>query len=102
MLNRTQKATHLSRFGDPISLRKTIGDDPIPQTMGARIRELREKRGLTQEELAAKCEVTKSAVSQWESDSTQNVRLQPFLKLLEALNTRFEYLIYGKGGATPV
>ena len=32
------------------------------------IKELREARGLTQEELAAKCGRTKSAVAKWESD----------------------------------
>lgn len=39
-------------------------------TLGARIRQLREHFGLTQDEFGELCEVGKSAVSQWESNST--------------------------------
>ena len=39
-------------------------------SIGARIRQLRQSNGLTQEKFGELCEVTKGMVSQWESDST--------------------------------
>lgn len=72
------------------------------ETMGDRIRVLRDARGFSQEQLAKLVGVTKSAVSQWESGSTKNIKLQPFLLLLAVLQTDFEYLVYGPGrGAAP-
>jgi len=65
------------------------------ETMGDRIRLLRVARGLTQADLAKACKVTKSAVSQWEGGTVANVRLQTFLRLLEALGTDAAYLIWG-------
>lgn len=55
--------------------------------MGDRIRQLRVARGMTQPQLASICGVTKSAVSQWENGHTANIRLQAFLRLVEALQT---------------
>lgn len=63
--------------------------------MGDRIRQLRVARGMTQTELATMCGVTKSAVSQWENGHTANIRLQAFLRLVEALQTDPQYLIWG-------
>lgn len=65
------------------------------QTMGERIRALREARGLTQTQLGELCGVSKSAVSQWEDGTTTDIKLVPFLKLLEALKTDAHYLVYG-------
>jgi transcriptional regulator with XRE-family HTH domain len=71
------------------------------ETMGDRIRTLREARRLTQEQLGKAVGVSKSAVSQWEDGSTKNIKLVTFLALLEALGTDYEYLVYGAGrGAT--
>jgi transcriptional regulator with XRE-family HTH domain len=64
--------------------------------MGDRIRKCRIVKGLTQEQLAKACRVTKSAVSQWESGTVANIRLQTFLRLLEALGTDAAYLIWGE------
>lgn len=64
-------------------------------TMGARIRTLREARGLSQEALGREVGVSKSAVSQWEDDSTKNIKLVTFLALVESLRTDYEYLVYG-------
>jgi transcriptional regulator with XRE-family HTH domain len=69
--------------------------DPMIDQMGERIRQLRVARGMTQAQLAEKCGVTKSAVSQWESGSTNNIKIDPFLKLVEALGTDPHYLAYG-------
>jgi transcriptional regulator with XRE-family HTH domain len=68
---------------------------PITETMGDRIRTLRQARGLTQEELGEACGVSKSAVSQWEDGSVENVKLKTFLKLIEVLRTDHDYLVWG-------
>lgn len=66
------------------------------ETMAHRIKRLRIARGYTQEQFAALCGVTKSAVSQWEGGSTKNVKLMTFLKVLDTLRTDANYLIYGE------
>lgn len=65
------------------------------ETMGDRIRQLRNARRLSQEGLGIAVGVTKSAVSQWEAGATQNIKLKTFLALLEVLGTDHEYLVYG-------
>lgn len=70
-------------------------DYPHMETMGERIRALRQARGMTQEQLAAAVGVTKSAVSQWESDLTENIRLKTFMALVEVLKTDVAFLVFG-------
>lgn len=66
------------------------------ETMGDRIRRLREARGLTQTQLGELCGgVTRSAVSQWEDASTSNIKVKTFLALCDALGTDAHYLAYG-------
>jgi transcriptional regulator with XRE-family HTH domain len=65
------------------------------ETMGERIRQLRIARGMTQPELGELCGVSKSAVSQWEDGSTEDIKLKPFLRLCEALQTDPHYLVFG-------
>lgn len=65
------------------------------ETMGDRVKSLRQARGLTQEQLAKACGVTKSAVSQWESGTTSNIKLPTVLALVSALKTDLAYLVYG-------
>jgi transcriptional regulator with XRE-family HTH domain len=65
------------------------------ETIGSRIRQLREARGWTQEQFAKRVGVTKSAVSQWENDATKNLKLVTFLKVVEALGTNVDYLVQG-------
>lgn len=65
------------------------------ETMGQRIRALREAKGWNQERLATLTGVTVSAVSQWERDETKNVKLEAFLTLAEALGTDPHYLVFG-------
>lgn len=77
------------------------------ETMGERLKRLRVARGLTQAEFAKMVGVTKSAVSQWEGDSTKNLKLEVLAKVLDALNTDLRYLVWGEsrglptGGASP-
>lgn len=68
---------------------------PAMETMADRIKSLRVARGMTQDQLARACGVTKSAVSQWESGSTANIKLAVFLSLCETLKTDTEYLVWG-------
>jgi transcriptional regulator with XRE-family HTH domain len=65
------------------------------QTMGERIRLLREARGWTQAELAERVGVSRGAVAQWEGGVVANIRLQAFLKLTEELGTDVAYVVYG-------
>jgi DNA-binding XRE family transcriptional regulator len=72
------------------------GDYPdAMETMGDRIRLLRQSKGLTQEQLGDRLGVSKVAVSQWETGGTSNVRLKTFLALVEELGTTPHYLIFG-------
>lgn len=70
------------------------------ETIGSRIRQLRESRGWTQEQFAKRVGVTKSAVSQWESDATKNLKLVTFLKVVEVLGTTTDYLVQGSKRAS--
>jgi transcriptional regulator with XRE-family HTH domain len=65
------------------------------QTMGDRIKLLREAKGLSQLDVGKVVGVSKQAVSQWESGQTANVKLQTFLRLCEVLGAKPEYLIFG-------
>lgn len=65
------------------------------ETMGDRIRMLRESKGYSQLELGSMVGVSKSAVSQWELGQTANIKLQTFLRLLDVLGTKYEYVVFG-------
>lgn len=67
------------------------------ETMGQRIKRLREARQWTQEALADLVGVSLQAVSQWELDLTANVKLVPFLRLAKVLETDPHYLVFGPG-----
>jgi len=71
---------------------------PAPQSMADRLRERRHAVGLSQDQLAVACGVTKGSISAWESGKTDNIGLQSFLKLLTALETDFHYLVFGRRG----
>jgi transcriptional regulator with XRE-family HTH domain len=65
------------------------------ETLGARIKALREARGLTLQDLADLCGVTRQAVQQWESGATADIKLDPFLRLAKALATDPWFLKWG-------
>ncbi|MGR3717160.1 MAG: helix-turn-helix transcriptional regulator [Thermohalobaculum sp.] len=67
--------------------------------MGTRIRALRQARGLTQEDLARACDVTRSAVAQWETDRAGQLRAN-ISRIADALATSVEHLLHG-GPAAP-
>ena len=68
----------------------------INETLGTRIRTLREAGGLTQMDLAMAMGVTQVAVSAWETGNSLNLKLQTFLNILDVLGVAEpEYLIRG-------
>jgi DNA-binding transcriptional regulator YiaG len=69
---------------------------PKLETMGTRIRRLREARNLTQDQLAKRCGVARSAVHQWETGESENIKLQPWLRLLRTLDVSAHYLVFGR------
>jgi transcriptional regulator with XRE-family HTH domain len=68
----------------------------INQSLGIRIRTLREAAALTQTDLAMALGVTQAAVSAWETGNSLNLKLQTFLRILDVLGVAEpEYLIRG-------
>lgn len=68
------------------------------KTMGSRISEFRKKKGMTQEDLAAKIGVSAQAVSKWENDvSCPDISLLPTLAGTLGITT--DELLTGKSDA---
>lgn len=65
------------------------------ENTGDRIRQARKAAGLTAAELAHRVGVTKSAVLQWESGATKNVRPTNLWAVSHATGCSAEWLIYG-------
>lgn len=74
----------------------------LMETLGSRIRQLREAQGMTQDQLAKLLSVTKGAVSQWELGGTKNIKLVTFQQLLGVLHTSADYLLFGKTSAASI
>jgi transcriptional regulator with XRE-family HTH domain len=64
-------------------------------TLGERLRELREQRRLTQEELASKAKLSKGFLSDIEN-SKRNVGAEYLLRIATTLGTSVDYLLTGK------
>lgn len=62
--------------------------------IGDRIREAREKRGLTQDQLAEKAKISKSFLSDVENNK-RNVSSQVLLRIAHRLGTSVDYLLQG-------
>ena len=76
-----------------------MASSPTPATVGARIRELRRARGLTQDALAAACGVSRSAVAQWETDRSGQLR-ENISIIADALGSSVEHLLHGSTAGT--
>lgn len=74
---------------------RACGYAVVMDTMGARIKQLRQSKGWTQSDLARMVGVTKSAVSQWELGSTASIKLPEFLDLCRKLGTDPYYIVFG-------
>ena len=64
-------------------------------SLGERIIELRKDAGLSQYDLASAMEVSRQAVSKWESDQT-SPDAKNLIRLAEVLDTDIEYLTTGR------
>lgn len=70
---------------------------PAGATVGARLAVLRERRGLTQRELAERAGITPAFLSGVENDK-RNVSSEVLLRLADVLNASLDYLLRGEGG----
>lgn len=68
------------------------------ETLGDRLRQAREGRGMTQAEIAEICNVTESAVSQWEKGATKDLKLQNFLRVCAYLMLDPWTMLFGPEG----
>ncbi len=70
-------------------------------TLGERIRELRKKHGLSQEQLADKLNVSRQAVQKWEANVNE-----PNIDTIKCIacyfNVDYEYLLNGKAPESPL
>lgn len=64
-------------------------------SVGKNIQKFRKEKNITQEELAEELNVTRQAVSNWETDKTQP-DVDTLTQLSEALDVTVEELIYGE------
>lgn len=62
--------------------------------MGYRIKEVRESKNMTQEELADKSGVSRGTISALENGSMRNTTSKTLLKLAQALDTRVECIFF--------
>lgn len=67
-------------------------------SMGARLAQARRKQNLTQEQLAERLEVTRQAVSRWESDSTYP-ETDKIVRMAALLGVSCDYLLLGRENA---
>ena len=63
--------------------------------VGENIKSIRKKLGITQEELSEKLNVTRQAVSNWETGKTQP-DIETLTRMAEVFGVSVEKLIYGK------
>lgn len=65
------------------------------ETLGLRIARLRKERGLTQEDIASKFNISTQAVSKWEKDSS-SPDIMILKDLSKLLGVSIEYLLHGE------
>lgn len=71
------------------------------ETVGARIRAARLERNMTQADLAEAVGVSRSAVAQWETERSGQIRGN-LTKIATVLLVAVEYLLTGKAGGAPI
>lgn len=69
--------------------------------MGDRIKYLRERAGLTQEELGEKIGVQKSAIMKYESGTVENIKRSSVKVMAAALGVSPAYLMFGEEEKRP-
>lgn len=71
-----------------------------PEDIGERIRTTRRDRALTQDQLAGRVGVSRSAVAQWETGRTGQITGN-LSRIASALEVNVEYLMYGDDKRAP-
>lgn len=69
-----------------------------PKTLGARIKQARLSAKLTQQRLADKVRVTRSAVSQWETGDIEGIEASNLVAAAKALRVSVDWLLSGASG----
>ncbi|HVZ06823.1 helix-turn-helix domain-containing protein [Rhodopila sp.] len=72
-----------------------------PTTIGARLRQERIDRGMTQDQLARRIGVSRSAIAQWETGRAGQLTGN-LARIAAALDTGVEFLMYGKDKQAPL
>lgn len=62
--------------------------------MGYKIKEMREKRGISQEELSRLSNVSRVTISQLENDESKNASVKTLLKIAKALDAPLDAIFY--------
>lgn len=65
------------------------------ENIGTRIKRLRLKKNMTQAELASKLNVSRIAITKWESDETKNLKHENLLGVCRVFNVSLEELLKG-------
>jgi len=68
---------------------------PEDKEIGRRIRECREKRGYTLDDIGRALDMNRSTISRYEKGYTERIKLPVIQRLAEVLDTTPSYLIYG-------
>lgn len=72
----------------------------VPETLGARIAELRKRRDLLQKELARRANLSVSFLSEVENDK-RSIGTEALLELAEVLGASLDYLVRGEHRPAP-
>ena len=72
-----------------------IGDKEVPEPLGARVRRLREERGLAQERLAIEANVDQSGLSKFERGRARHMGPAPLGRIAAVLGLSFRELVLG-------
>ena len=62
--------------------------------MGYKIKEMREKRGISQEELSKLSNVSRVTISQLENNESKNASVKTLLKIAKALDAPLDAIFY--------
>lgn len=81
---------------------ETLCNDSYMETIGERIVRLRKERNLSQLQVANAAQVSRVAVTKWESGATKNLKLENLLAMCDLFGVSAEELISGIETVTQV
>ena len=68
--------------------------------IGDNIKRIRKESGVSQQELAERCEISKSQISRLESGEQTNPQIQTIVAIATALGASLEEIVYGESAET--